>query len=202
MIRFDLTKDLPKTDDGFPIVEAYKGPFPIALADISKIGKCAKAGMWTNGFSDDYNLDRIYHRPANYFNMIPQGGGFMAPDFSVKLQMTEIEKRFNLLRRNTMAALAQKYGIPAIVPLTWAEYATLEYCCNGIMPEGIYAISNIGVMNDFISRKLFNAGLMEVTRILNPIGYVLYGYPMDNTFGIKTVVYPNIHYTSRKKKRR
>ena len=124
----------------------------------------------------------------------------MAPDFSVKLHMTEIEKKFNLSRRNALAALAQKYGINAMVPLTSAEYAAPDNCCIGIMPEGIYAISNIGVYNDFISRKLFKTGLMEVTRILNPIGYVLYGYPLDNTFGVKTVIYPNRHYSLRNRK--
>lgn len=197
MIRLDLTIDLPKTVEGFPIVDAYKGPFPTDLVDIGKIGKCTSPGAWSNGFSDDYILDRIYRQPAKYFNKIPQGGGFMAPDFSVKLQMSEIEKKFNIARRNTLAALAQKYGIASMVPLTWAEYATLEYCCNGITPEGIYAISNIGIRNDFISRKLFMVGLMEVTRILNPMGYVLYGYPMDNTCGVKTIVYPNTNYTLR-----
>lgn len=201
MIRLDLTKNLPKTSEGFPIVDAYKGVFPTGLVDIHKLSKCTIAGSWFNGFSDDYTLDRIYHRPAYYFNRIPSGGGFMAPDFSVKLQMSEIEKKFNLARRNAMAAVAQRHGISAIVPLTWAEYATLEYCCNGIMPEGIYAISNIGVQNDFISRKLFKVGLMEVTRILNPMGYVLYGYQMDNTYGVKTVVYQNPHYALRKKRK-
>lgn len=200
MIRHDFTKDLPKTDEGFPIVEAYTGVFPTELVEVGKLGKCKKFGAWSNGFSDDYVLDRIYHRPAVCFNRIPPGGGFMAPDFSVKLHMSEIEKKFNLMRRNALAALAQKFGIKAMLPLTWAEYATLEYCCSGIMPEGIYAISNIGVRNDFISRKLFMTGLMEVTRILNPMGYVLYGYPMDNTFGVKTIVYANQHYSLRKRK--
>ena len=200
MIRHDLSKGLSMTDDGFPIVTAYTGPFPDELVEIGKLGKCNNPKAWSNGFSDDYTLDRIYRRPADCFNKIPLDGGFMAPDFSVKLQMSPIEKRFNLYRRNLLAALAQKVGINAMVPLTWAEYDTLDYCCNGVMPEGIYAISNMGVMNDFISRKLFKAGLMEVTHILHPKGYVLYGYPMDNTCGVRTIHYPNIHYKLRKRR--
>lgn len=73
MIRLDLTKDLPKTDEGFAIVEAYTGLFPTDLVDIGKLGKSTKFGAWSNGFSDDYTLDRVYHRPAEYFNKIPNG---------------------------------------------------------------------------------------------------------------------------------
>ncbi|MDE6669590.1 MAG: DUF4417 domain-containing protein [Muribaculaceae bacterium] len=200
LIRSDLTKDLEKTQEGYPIVKAYNGKLPASIVEVGKIGKCKQPGAWLNGFSDDVILDRIWKRPCDYLNKIPLGGGIIAPDFSVKLHMSPKEKEYNIFRRNAIAAIAQKYDFPTIIPLTWAEYASFEYCCNGIEPEGIYAISNIGVMNDFISRKLFRVGLMEMVRLLNPLGFILYGYPMENTFGVPTTLYRNPHYALRKRK--
>lgn len=193
LVRNDLTQDLILNSDGFPIVEAYNGAFPLELVEVGKLNK-AQSGTWLNGFSDDVVLDRIWKRPAFYLNKIPPEGGFIAPDFSVKFHMSAIEKQYNIFRRNALAAIAQQQAhIPTIVPLTWAEHKSFDYCFSGLQPHGIYAISNVGTRQNFISRKFFIAGLKEAIRVLEPSGFVLYGYPMDNTFGIPTVLYTNPH---------
>lgn len=192
LVRNDLTQKLILNSDGFPIVEPYIGGYPSSLVEVGKLNK-APNGAWLNGFSEDVILDRIWKRPAFYLNKIPRYGGFIAPDFSVKLHMSAIEKQYNVFRRNAMAAIAQKANIPTIVPLTWAEYNSFDYCFSGIQKHGIYAISNVGTRQGFISRKFFIAGLKEAIRVLEPSGFVLYGYPMENTFGIPTILYTNPH---------
>lgn len=191
LLRHNMVKDLTLTDEGVPLVKAYKGDYPIELIDIVKINRYKGYRAWLNGFSEDIVLDRIWRKPEYYLKKIPIHGGFIAPDFSVKVHMSTIEKKFNLYRRNVLAALAQKVGIPTIVPLSWAEYDTLDYCFEAIEPGGIYAISNIGIRNNYISRKLFRVGFQEAVRVLEPKGFILYGYPVENTYGIETRVYNN-----------
>lgn len=165
LIRYDLCQSLELTTEEFPIVKAYNGEFPKELVEVSKFSK-ASSSSWLNGFSEDIVLDRIWNRPDFYLSKIGEGGGFIAPDFSVKLHMPNASKHFNIFRRNVLAAYAQSKGISTIVPLTWGGYDTFEYCFNGLEPGGIYAISNIGVQNNFISRKFFHAGLLEAIRVL------------------------------------
>ena len=191
MLRHDLVKRLALSEEGYPIVKAYKGDYPSGLIEVNRINRYKQTDLWLNGFSEDIVLERIWNRPAFYLNKVPQRGGFMAPDFSCKLHMNKKEKEFNIYRRNVLAAIAQSFDIPTILPLTWGEYATLDYCFCGIEPEGIYAISNIGIQNDPISRKLFRVGLHEAVHVLNPKGFVLYGHPLDNTYGVETRLYQN-----------
>lgn len=191
MLRHDLTKKLALSEDGYPIVKAYNGDYPVDLVDVNKINRYKQSDKWLNGFSEDIVLERIWKRPAFYLNKVPQRGGFIAPDFSCKLHMNKKEKEFNIYRRNVMAAIAQSFDIPTILPLTWGEYETLDYCFSGIEPEGIYAISNISIQNDPISRKLFRVGLSEAVHVLNPMGFILYGYPLENKYGVETRLYQN-----------
>lgn len=194
LLRHDLTKNLQKTSSGYPIVKAYNLEFPEDLIDISHLSKCTQPNQWLNCFSEDIVLERIWSNPVKYLNAIPLGGGLIAPDFSLKLDMTTPEKQINIFRRNAIAAIAQSANIKTIIPLSWAEYASLEYCFEGIEPEGIYAISNIGVQRDYLSRKFFRVGLTEAIRILNPKGLLVYGYPLENCYGIECRLYkkPNI----------
>ena len=186
-----LTKDLEKTPSGFPKVKAYKGGFPIGLLQLKDIRKNKIPNVWLSGFEEDFVLEKEWLRWWEFFNQIPPLGGMLSPDFSLRLEMTEHEKKFNIFRKNAIAQKAQSLGFNVIHTLSWAEYASLDYCFEGIEPEGKYAISNIGCRRDPVSRKLFTVGLKEAIRVLNPTGFCLYGYPMDNYFGIDTVVYSN-----------
>ncbi|MGN0222848.1 MAG: DUF4417 domain-containing protein [Muribaculaceae bacterium] len=112
-----------------------------------------------------------------------------------------IEVLSKVIRRNSLAAIAQMQNIPTIISLTWAEYASLDYCFSGIMPGGIYAISNVGTQNNVLSRKFFLTGLKEAIRVLEPLGLVIYGYPLEYRLGIPTRFYPNQNIQKRRSKR-
>ena len=191
LLRHDITKTLVKTENGFPKVAAYKGEFPSEIICFNSIHHNMNHNVWIHGFAEDTILERFWQRPFYYLNKIPKDNGFISLDFSIKLDMDDVEKRMNVYRKNAIAQIAQNNDIKTIHTLCWGEKETFEYCFDGIECGGIYALSNIGVSNNYISRKIFKIGLIEAINILKPKGFVLYGYPMDNYYGIDTRVYSN-----------
>lgn len=115
----------------------------------------------------------------------------LSPDFSLYLDMTTIEKQMNIFRKNAISQIFQNYGINVIYTLCWAEYESLEYCADGIEPNGIYAVSNIGIKNNYISRKIFRVGLKELIHRLMPKGLIVYGYPLDFNIDCESRTYEN-----------
>lgn len=191
LIRSDLTDCLEKTEFGFPIVKAYHGPFPSSLIGLNNVNGPKGRHMWLHGFSDDCVLERIWNRPYVYGNAIKEMGGMLTPDFSLYLHMTPIEKKMNIFRKNAIGQIMQRLGINVIHTLCWAEYDSFEYCIDGVESNGIYAISNIGVNNNYVSRKIFKVGLKEMIRKLNPEGLIVYGYPLGIKIDCEVRVFQN-----------
>ncbi len=194
LLRHDLTKDLVKTSSGNPVVYKYDGDFPDAFVGIQDIKLCGSR-VWLHGFSDDCVLERLWANPMFYLSKIPPESGMTTPDFSMTLDMEEVEMKMNLnlnlFRRNALSQIAQNMGINVIPGLNWGGYKSLDFAFDGIESGGIYAISNIGVNVDYMSRKMFRVGFLEAVRVSHPKGLVLYGYPMEDYCGVETRVYPN-----------
>lgn len=147
---------LKMTTDGFPIVNAYKGDFPNAIVGFEKSGQNGNSIGWIHGFTYDYVLEKIWSHSNFILDKIPVSGALISPDFSMYLELSENEKKYNMFRRHAVAQFAQNNGRNVIHTLNWAELASLDYCFNGVEPEGIYAVSNIGYNQDYITRKLFS----------------------------------------------
>lgn len=175
LIRRDITKDLHVTPDGMPIVHAYKGDFPTLLVSVDELSGCPFAHAWAHSFVEDLILERVWNTPGVFVRQMRKFKGYLSADFSMWLDMHPAEKYYNAFRNHALAQFAQNHGIPTIMTLSWAGYDTFDYAFDGIEPEGIYAVSNIGANKDFISRKMFRAGLHEAIRILNPAGLIFMG---------------------------
>lgn len=132
LIRSDLTSSLKKTENGMPIVKSYCGSMPSSLIGLNRINGAYSNDCWLHGFSDDCILERLWNRPYYYIKKISNLGGMLSPDFSLYLNMSPIEKKMNIFRKNALSQIAQNKGINVIYTLCWAEYDSLEYCVDGV----------------------------------------------------------------------
>jgi hypothetical protein len=192
-LRHDLTRDLEVTEMGIPKVKAYRGEFPEFLISIREMKKCCNPYAWVHGFSEDLILDRFLTNIHKNIDLIPRKGGIFTPDFSLHLDMHDPESRYNLYRGRACGQIMQRAGKSVITTLSWDGNKSLDYFTDGVEPEGIYAVSNIGTNGDYVGKKIFREGLFLIKRLLYPKGIIVYGSPIDNAYGMDIRYFPNLN---------
>ena len=134
-------------------------------------------------FIDDYQFERIWHNPRQTIPRLARFKCVLTPDFSLYLDMPMAMKIWNTYRSRMIGQIMQQMGLNVIPTLSWAEEATYRFCFDGIEPEGVVAVSTVGIVRKKDAWDGWCAGMDAAMRRLRPSVVLCYGTPIDYDFG-------------------
>lgn len=133
-------------------------------------------------FIDDYQFERIWNQPAVYVGMLLDRGceSALTPDFSLYIDMPRAMMIWNVYRSRLIGQIMGDAGIKVIPTLQFADPESYKFCFDGILPGGVVATSNVGVVKDPEATKVFIEGMDEAIKRIQPEKILCYGIPMDD----------------------
>ena len=140
-------------------------------------------------FVDDYQFERVWNNPEKYVGILADYDCILSPDFSLYMDMPMPMKIWNVYRSRQVGAYYQSRGLRVIPTISWAEKETFEFCFKGIPKGSIVAISTIGVKQNEDARKIWEDGVAEMIRQIEPSTIIVYGGKLEFDYGDIEVVY-------------
>lgn len=173
-----------------PVIRATHH-YPTNLIEFAKMQRSEKYDHGVHFFEYDYQFERIWTQPDIYLPKLAKFDCCFTPDFSMYTEMPLPMMIWNNYRGKLIGQIMQDYGITVIPTLQWCWESTFEFCFDGLEPGGVYATSTVGCKKGD-ARNIYQAGLSEAIRQLEPEGLIVYGGTGDFDFhGVKTVVMGN-----------
>ncbi len=126
-------------------------------------------------YLDDYQFERLWNNPAEYIDILKQYNCIFSPDFSLYMDMPMPMKIWNIYRSRVLGQYYQEQGIKVIPTISWAEKETYEFCFEGIPKGSIVSISTIGVKRNKEALKIWQDGVTEMIKRIEPSIILIYG---------------------------
>lgn len=143
-------------------------------------------------YIDDYQFERIWVEPSKYVDMLSKYECILSPDFSLYLDMPLPMKIWNTYRGRYIGQYYQKRGIKCVPTLSWGDEDTFDFAFEGIEKNSIISVSTLGVMKSNQAKDLWQKGMAECIRRIEPSNILIYGNEIDYNFGnIKVKYYKN-----------
>lgn len=142
-----------------------------------------KAGKACHFFIDDYQFERVWSRPAAYVGCLRGFDCVLTPDFSLYMDMPDPMQRWNRYRSQALGHWWQGQGLRVVPTLSWAQPSSYEFCFKGIARHATVATSTVGVKEDAAALAVWNDGMREAMRRLEPARVLLYGGNVGFDFG-------------------
>lgn len=188
--NLDLVNYVDMTNDFWqmPVIE-NDGYVPTDLTgfNYAKTKKDKNTGI--HFFVDDYQFERVWNNPEKYVGILADYDCILSPDFSLYMDMPMPMKIWNVYRSRQVGAYYQSRGLRVIPTISWAEKETFEFCFKGIPKGSIVAISTIGVKQNKDARKIWEDGVAEMIRQIEPSTIIVYGGKLEFDYGDIEVVY-------------
>lgn len=140
-------------------------------------------------YVDDYQFERVWNDPQKYVDVLAEYDCILSPDFSLYLDMPMPMKIWNVYRSRQIGAFYQKQGIRVIPTISWAEEETFEFCFKGIPIGSVVSISTVGVKRNKTALEIWNKGVDEMMKQIQPSAIVVYGGELEHDYGDAKVVY-------------
>jgi len=140
-------------------------------------------------YLDDYQFERIWNNPADYVEILSKYECILSPDFSLYMDMPMPMKIWNVYRSRLIGQFYQNKGIKVIPTLSWAEKETFAFCFEGIPKGSIVSISTIGVKQNKEALKIWEDGVDELIRKIQPSTILIYGGKLDYDYGDINIIY-------------
>ena len=115
-------------------------------------------------------------KPQDTLEIVRHFSGAITPDFSTNADFPDPLKRYNTYRMRAFGRWLAVNDVPVINNVRWGTEETWDYCFDGIPYHSIVAVGTVASgINKLENRPLFENGLFEMVRLLNPHTIVVYG---------------------------
>lgn len=177
-VNFDLTQQLDSTDAGNAVV--YPAELPDAAPDrvigFNEARSCKSPDKFgVHFFLDDYQFERIWHRPDQYVNLLQRFPFVLGPDFSLYTDYPDPLQRWNHYRNQLLAAYYQSQGVRLIPAAGWSDETSYGWCFDGLPERSTLAVSTVGCMVHKQATRSFIQGLQALIDAKHPSTLVVYG---------------------------
>ena len=142
-----------------------------------------KVGMGCHFFIDDYQFERVWSRPEAYLDALRPYACVLTPDFSLYMDMPDPMQRWNRYRSQALGAFWASRGLTVVPTLSWAQPESYRFCFAGVPRHSTVATSTVGVKNDAGALAVWNDGMREAMKRLEPSRVLLYGGNVGFDFG-------------------
>lgn len=130
-------------------------------------------------FLDDYRFERCWKSPDSQIEELQKYQGVLSPDFSLYTNYPEAMQIWQVYRNRWCAAYWQNLGIKVIPTVGWSDSNSFKYAFLGIENNSTVAVSTVGILNNEISKMLFEDGFTEMIRQINPKKILIYGNKLE-----------------------
>ena len=175
LYNLQLLKDLTIDENGFPVIHPIS-EVPSELIGFNYCMNTRPDDRYVHFFTDDYQFERVWNNPERYVEPLKKWGGVLSPDFSLYTDMPIPLQAFNVYRSRLIASYLQANGINVIPTLQWSDFRSFEFSFDGLPQKSILAVSSVGCVRRKESRALFNAGISEAIKRLDPSKILFYGH--------------------------
>jgi hypothetical protein len=188
--NLDLAEQSELTNDFWqmPIIK-NDGYIPKDLVGFNYAKSSKEKNVGIHFYVDDYQFERVWNAPEKYIGVLLEYDCILSPDFSLYMDMPMPMKIWNIYRSRQIGAYYQSQGIKVIPTISWAEPATFEFCFQGIPKGSIVSVSTIGVKQNEGALQIWEDGMREMIRRIEPSTILVYGGELDFDYGDIRVIY-------------
>ncbi len=192
-VRADLSKDLHLSDEGCPTIQPYFGIPQYPLINFKEALSIDCYERWIHFFIDDVSFEQIWNPryTARDIDILCRFKGMFTPDFTLDPRLSQWQEQFNIFRSRTIGQLVQRRGGIVIPTIGWSFRRSFDYCFCGLSEGGTAAISTNGVLNNYVSLRLFKEGVFELERRLRPEAIFIYGNQIELRTNARQIWHPN-----------
>ena len=164
-------------------------PFQFIGFNYSKIftGSCLHFGI--HFYLDDYQFERVWTRPTRYVKLLRQYSCVLSPDFSLYTDMPIAMQIWNTYRSRLLGQFWQNNGINVIPTVSWSDERSYSFCFDGLPHRSVISVSTRGCVRQAEPRRLWQAGMVETIRRLEPTKILIYGSKIEFDHGDAEVIW-------------
>ena len=134
-------------------------------------------------YIDDYQFERVWNYPEKYLPLLQQYECIISPDFSLYCDMPMPMKIWNTYRNKWLGSYFQSTGIKVIPNVRWDSEETYEFVFRGIPKGSIISVSTVSLKQDQELRQMWQAGMQECIKRVEPSKILIYGGEIEFDFG-------------------
>lgn len=177
LVNYDLLAGLGLTAQGNPVTAAQPIPYGVDhLIGFNELLTCGSTdGAGVHFYIDDYQFERFWRSPERYLRALSSFPLVIGPDFSVYADYPEPLQRWNHYRNQLLTAWLQRHGVPCIQSASWSGAESFGWCFDGLSPGGAVAVSTVGCAKSPDALAVFQRGLEEMIRRVEPAEVLIYG---------------------------
>lgn len=143
----------------------------------------SRSRLGVHFFIDDYLFLRVWNDPVRYAMFLRSFKAVMTPDFSLFSDYSRAVQIYNHWRKHQLGAYWQRFGIPVVPSISWADRDSFSWCFDGEPEGGTVAVSSVGAMKNRDARRLFIDGYKEMLTRLQPEKIIFFGSVPDECTG-------------------
>ena len=140
-------------------------------------------------YLDDYQFERVWTRPTRYIKLLRKYACVLSPDFSLYTDMPLAMQIWNTYRSRLLGQYWQDNGINVIPTVSWSDERSYSFCFDGVPRRSVISVSTRGCVRQEEPRKLWQAGMAEAVRRLEPTKILIYGSKIEFDHGDAEVIW-------------
>ena len=147
---------------------------PDRIVPFDRIGELRK-GDWLHSYVHDRRFCNFLARRLNYAAALGAAGGFIGFDNSMYRDLPLAEQIHSCYLNRAIDHYLYSFGKPVIANVSWGDYRSYEFCCDGIAEHSTVAMSTYGCCRNRQDRAYFEDGFVYSVERLHPCAVVIHG---------------------------
>jgi len=132
--------------------------------------------FWIDDQKFDGKRKGIWMNPYEALEIIRHFDGIFTPDFSTNVDFPEPIKIYNTYRMRSFGKWIGSNNKGVINNIRWGAEETWRYCWDGVPHNSVVAIGTVASgLRQLDNRPVFERGIREMIRVLNPHTIIVYG---------------------------
>lgn len=185
--------DLEQLGGNYQIPQIHNSVFMVPEQFIgfnySQSFKGIRSQFGVHFYLDDYQFERVWISPKRYVKLLRQYAFTLSPDFSLYTDMPLVMQMWNVYRSRLLGQFWQNNGINVIPTVSWSDERSYSFCFDGLPRRSVISVSTRGCVRQAEPRKLWQAGMAEAVRRLEPTKILIYGSKIEFDHGGSEVVW-------------
>lgn len=157
-----------------PYVES-SGIIPDKVISFSKSIRANDYDRWVVFYENDTAFQRLWNNPEKYLPTLQKYKGIVGPDFSLYGDYPLALQIFNTYRSRVLTHWLKCNGVCVVPNVRWSTEYTYQFCFDGLKQRDIVFIGSHGCSKRNGDKQLFERGLEEMIKRINPKVICIYG---------------------------
>ncbi|NBR64907.1 MAG: DUF4417 domain-containing protein [Micrococcales bacterium] len=126
-------------------------------------------------YVQDKKFRSVLANPEKHLKRFLPFSSLVTPDLTIMSGMPRWMRIQRTHLSRAVGAFYQTRQFKVIPSIRWIDLADLDFVCDGISTNSVFAVGALGNFQDLALRATFEEGLFEVIEILQPAGIMIYG---------------------------